>query len=638
MNLIKPVRYLGELGLQKVLLRCEHFEVICITMFHQQLCVPHRSLKVEDLLLVELDPLLGCLPESDGVVHLYSRFEKTLPELPFCGCTHETEAMAPMSRIAGNFLFMICDFVWIIRVQIQIYFISKSLVQHFSSFLHLIPVLKLKNMKKSFIAIAAVCCLATGCEAGMMDGYYDGGVMAPSAPDQEMVQPAPGGDNYSDYQDNPFIKTADENVSTFSVDADGASYANMRRFITEGSLPYGGAVRIEEFLNYFTFDYADPTDDNTVAINAEVGACPWTPDHRLMRLGIKGRSLEASEIPDANFVFLIDVSGSMNSNDKLGLLKEGLKTLVDQLRPTDRISIITYSGKVNKLLESTLVSEADGIKKAISKLVASGSTAGGEALKMAYEEALANYIEGGNNRVVMGTDGDFNVGVTSTDALVEMVQDYASKGIYMTVCGFGRGNLNDSMMESISNNGNGNYEYIATEDDMTKVFVNERSEFFAVANDAKIQVTFDASKVESYRLIGYENRVLSNEDFENDEKDAGEIGAGQTITALYEIVPVSEEALAEGPLAVFDFRYKKSLGAESIPLTLDVAMAGEASPELSFAAGVAAYGMILRDSPYKGDATFDMAYELAENGLSFDPFGYRADFVDIIKAAKRIAE
>lgn len=239
--------------------------------------------------------------------------------------------------------------------------------------------------------------------------------------------------------------------------------------------------------------------------------------------------------------------------------------------------------------------------------------------------------------MIMGTDGDFNVGVTSTDALVEMVQDYASKGVYMTVCGFGRGNLNDSMMEEISNKGNGNYEYIATEDDMTKVFVNERSEFFAVANDVKIQIVFDAEKIEKYRLIGYENRVMDNEDFENDEKDAGEIGAGQTITALYEIVPVAEASLDES-VASFDVRYKNALGeaSESISMNVD-SVDDELSSELSFAAGVAAYGMLLRNSPYKGEATYEMSYELAENGLSFDPFGYRADFVDIVKAAARLA-
>ena len=481
---------------------------------------------------------------------------------------------------------------------------------------------------------AALCILCAGCskEDVSMDMYYPNIEGAyPEMEDPGLEEP--GGDKYNDFVDNPFIDTQKQNISTFSVDADGASYTNMRRFITEGALPYGGSVRIEEFLNYFTFDYPDPTDDNTVAINAEIGPCPWTPENRLMRLGIKGRSIAESELPDANFVFLIDVSGSMNSTDKLGLLKEGLKTLVDNLRPTDRISIITYSGKVTKLLESTLAQDASTIKNAISKLTASGSTAGGAALKMAYEEALENYIEGGNNRIIMGTDGDFNVGVSSTDALVEMVQDYASKGIYMTVCGFGRGNLNDSMMESISNNGNGTYEYIATEDDMTKVFVNERSEFFSVANDTKIQVTFDPAKVDSYRLIGYENRILSNEDFENDDKDAGEIGAGQTITALYEIVPAAEGSADEGALAVFDVRYKKALGDTSIPLSLDVVPSDalNLSPELNFAASLAAYGMILRDSPYKGEADLEMVSSLARTALEFDPFGYRADFLEIVQ-------
>ncbi len=494
----------------------------------------------------------------------------------------------------------------------------------------------MRNIFKT-IALAAATFSLAACEANMNDVFFGGwmesdGSMMPSAPETPEE-----GDNYAEYRDNPFIKTADQNISTFSVDADGASYSNVRRYIQEGYIPSPDAVRIEEFLNYFTFNYADPSDDNDVAINAEVGPCPWTPENRLMRLGIKGRSIEESQLPAANYVFLIDVSGSMNSNDKLGLLKKCLTTLVDYLRPTDRISIITYSGNVKKTLESTLVEDADQIKKAISKLVASGSTAGGAALEMAYKEALDNFIEGGNNRVIMGTDGDFNVGVTSTDALVEMVEDYAKKGIYMTVCGFGRGNLNDSMMESISNHGNGTYEYIGSEDDMTKVFINERSEFISVANDAKIQITFDKTKVDSYRLIGYENRVMDNEDFENDEKDAGEIGAGQTITALYEIVPVKDAF--DGAVATFDFRYKKALDQASIPLKLDVtATDADASPEMSFASGVAAYGMILRNSPYKGGATLDMAHELAQSGLSFDPYDYRADFLNLIDATKKFVK
>lgn len=485
---------------------------------------------------------------------------------------------------------------------------------------------------KNFFYLSALLCVASAiaaCDVAYMDGMY-----YPSMPEGSPVESQPG-DKYAEYADNPFIDTKEQNVSTFSVDADGGSYANAKRFVLDGYLPPAESVRIEEFLNYFTFNYADPADGNTVAINAEVGPCPWTPEHRLMRLGIKGKTIPESQLPDANFVFLVDVSGSMDSNDRLGLLKTGLKMLVDHMRPTDRISIITYSGTVKKLLESTPVKDAGKIKKAISNLDAGGSTAGGAALEMAYEEVLDNYIQGGNNRVIMGTDGDFNVGVTDTDALVEMVQDYATQGIYLTVCGFGRGNLNDSMMESISNHGNGTYEYIAFEEDLTKVFVNERSKFTSVANDAKIQVKFDSTKVGKYRLIGYENRVMDNEDFENDEKDAGEIGAGQTITALYEIVPVSEGSLDEGTLAVFDFRYKKTLDGAGIPLSLDVVPSDvlSFSPELSFAAGVASYGMILRDSPYKGESTYDGARKLAEAGLAFDPFGYRADFVKLIEAS-----
>ena len=468
---------------------------------------------------------------------------------------------------------------------------------------------------------------------GDMPGL-DGGYYEPSSPGGPQE-----GNSFDEITENGFISTKEQNVSTFSIDADGASYAYMRRCLRNGYLPDKNSVRIEEYLNYFTFDYPDPQDDHSVAINAEVGTCPWNPQNKLMRLGIKGKSLKSTQIPDANYVFLIDVSGSMNSDDKLGLLKSGLKTMVGYLKPTDRVSVITYSGSVERILESTLASDAETIRAAVSKLVASGSTAGGEAMKMAYEEALANFIEGGNNRVIMGTDGDFNVGVTSTEQLVEMVQDYASKGIYLTVCGFGTGNLNDSMMEQISNHGNGTYEYIDSEDELTKVFVNERSKFYSVANDSKVQITFDSTKVEKYRLVGYENRMLSEEDFENDKKDAGEIGAGQTITALYEIVLA--EDYAEGAYATFDFRYKKALGEESLPLSMEI-MPSDAETEtmsenFCFAAGVAAYGMVLRNSQYKGLSTYELAFDLVGSGLSYDPHGYRQQLFAMIAAAPGLA-
>ena len=502
---------------------------------------------------------------------------------------------------------------------------------------------QMKTMKKNYLGIglAAMSLLAIGCTKDYSDDAN--GMMALYSFDEMMSTiPEAGGDKFDDFTDNPFVKTTDEPVSTFSVDADGASYAIMRRYLTYGYNINPSSVRIEEFLNYFTFNYTAPKGDDHVSIGAEVGDCPWNTGHHLLQLGIKGKELTADEMPRANFVFLVDVSGSMNSSDKLDLLKKGLTELLYQLKPDDRISLITYSGTVKKLLESTPVSEADKIKKAISKLNASGSTAGGEALKMAYEEALTNYDPKCNNRVIMGTDGDFNVGVTSTDALVEMVESYARKGIYMTCLGFGTGNLNDAMMEKVSNAGNGTYHYIDCENEMMKVFVHERSQFVSVANDAKCQVSFNPDYVSEYRLIGYENRVMSNADFENDKKDAGEIGAGQTITALYEIVlkkdcwdTFNDLTVSNKNLVTFDFRYKKSLDGPSIPLkatlTADMPFNKYGRPDdFYFAAGVAAYGMILRDSPYKGDATIEMAKSLVKQGLSFDPNGYRAELLKLM--------
>lgn len=518
-------------------------------------------------------------------------------------------------------------------------------------------------MKKMMIFVA----LATTCLAGMLVGCAKTSkeMSAPEALNYEEPEymtavacemtledePVVEGDRFEEFEDNPFVDVAKQPISTFSIDADGASYAIMRRMVNENYEIQPMGVRIEEFLNYFTFDYASPTDDNTVAINGEIGPCPWNAEHKLLRLGVKGKEIQNSEVPRANFVFLVDVSGSMCSEDKIDLLKSGLTNLVDKLNPDDRISIITYSGEVEKVLKSTPVREKDKIKSAINKLEAGGFTAGGEALKMAYAEALANYNPKYNNRVIMGTDGDFNVGVTDDESLVSMVEGYASKGIYMTCMGFGFGNLNDAMMEKISNAGNGTYYYIDSEEEMIKVFVDERERFVSVANDAKCQVSFDKAMVSQYRLIGYENRALNTEDFEDDKKDAGEIGAGQTITALYEIVPTKkfQECLknASGTrniVATFDFRYKKALNSASIPLKMDIAVedmfsGGQLKPisdNLSFAAGVAAYGMVLRSSPHKGEASLEMASELVKKGLSYDPHNYRAEFLELIQ--KQIAK
>lgn len=489
--------------------------------------------------------------------------------------------------------------------------------------------------------VPVMCLMIAGTVSCMMD--YADSFESVNGHVVVLTDPDGTGDKFEDFLDNPFIDTEVENVSTFSVDADGAAYAYMRRMVNQGFRPTRAAVRIEEYLNYFTFDYPDPAGGKDVAINAEVGACPWQPEHKLLRLGIKGRDIYQGKHPKSNYVFLLDISGSMATKDKLPLLQEGMKAMIDYLDPDDRISIVTYASGEKKVLESTPVREASKIKKAIGKLVASGSTAGHSGMRMAYEECLANYIEGGNNRVIMGTDGDFNVGETSTDAILELAENYAAKGIYLTVCGFGTGNLNDGMMEKVSNAGNGTYEYIDSEDELTKVFVIERNKFISVANDVKNQVTFDKEMVKSYRLIGYENRVLGKEDFDNDKKDAGEIGASQTITALYEIVPAEGFAKSK-VIAKYDLRYKEALGDASIPLTMDIAVSDPdgSSANLDLAAGIAAYGMMLRQTRYQGSSSFAMAHELVSrsirNSAGFDPYQLqlRENLLELIDKADRI--
>ena len=488
-------------------------------------------------------------------------------------------------------------------------------------------------MKKLSPFSLALLWFCASCSKG---GYYDASYAAEYYPDAAKAEIADNtsGDRFDDIVENPFVDAAEQNVSTFSVDADGAAYAYMRRSIKDGRLPSANSVRIEEYLNYFTFDYPDPIDGGRVALNAEAGPCPWNQDHKLLRLGIKGKTLSDSELPTANYVFLLDISGSMNSNDKLPLLKKGMIAMLDYLSPNDRVAIVTYASGEKLLLESTPVSSKSTIVNAIRKLEAGGSTAGASGMKMAYREAEKNFIKGGNNRVIMGTDGDFNVGITGADAICEFVEQYAAKGIYITICGFGLGNLNDAMMEKVSNSGNGTYEYIDCEQEMTKVFVTERSRFVSVANDCKAQVIFDSTVVKRYRLIGYENRVLSNEDFENDKVDAAEIGSGQTITALYELEMVPG---SEGSVAKFDFRYKDAIGDQSKYLSIEVTEVSEKlSENLGFASAVAAWGLHLRNSQYKGTASPALAKQLAGQALGEDPSGYRKEFISLVEAGAQL--
>jgi Ca-activated chloride channel family protein len=447
-------------------------------------------------------------------------------------------------------------------------------------------------------------------------------------------------EHYAHYSENPFMDASKNPASTFSIDADGAAYANMRRFISKGEAPYRDAVRIEEFLNYFTFDYADPGAEENIAISSEVSQCPWAAGHQLMRVGIKGKSVSEADLPSENFVYLIDVSGSMDDEDKLPVLKAGFTAMTEHMRATDKVAIVTYAGESGVLLQSTYGDEKSTIKKAISKLGAGGSTAGAEGLQTAYKIAEANLIPGGNNRIILGTDGDFNVGPSSTEELVALIKKEREKGIYLTVIGVGTGNLNDNMMEQIADNGNGNYEYVDNAKQLEKVFVNERSRFYAVAGDSKVQITFDPAMVSQYRLIGYENRVMDSTSFQKDSVDAGEIGAGQTITALYEIIPSGNagKGSVSGKMARFDFRYKMPGSSTARQLGIDINAPQGGAPSIEkasdnqrFAASVAAYGLILRGSEYKGSADSDMVLKLGTNAEKFDPYGYREEYVDLVK-------
>ena len=452
--------------------------------------------------------------------------------------------------------------------------------------------------------------------------YYD--VIVPTDPYNE---------KYKDYEENPFVKVSEQPISTFSIDADGASYSNMRRFLYEGQTPPKASVRIEEYVNYFTFNYREPESNENVSLESEIATCPWNGEHYLLRLGLKGKTIPEAQLPNSNYVFLIDVSGSMASSNKLGILKAGFKTLTDNLRDNDRIAIVTYAGNAGVLLNSTSGDEKQKIKRAIDDLDAGGSTAGSAGIETAYEIAEKNFIPNGNNRVILGTDGDFNVGPSSTDELVDLIESKRDKGIYLTVLGVGEGNLNDYMMEQLADNGNGNFEYIDNAAQIEKVFTNELAKFYTVAKDAKIQITFDSALVASYRLIGYENRSLDNEYFENDSTDAGEIGSTQTITALYEIVLRSEDA--KGKFAQFDFRYKKPGESVSRLISLNISNSpvnmNTASENMKFAASITGFGLLMKQSEYKGTLSKQMVLDLGKSALGFDPFGYREEFINLVE-------
>ena len=451
-----------------------------------------------------------------------------------------------------------------------------------------------------------------------------------------------GGDRYNDFEENPFINVGDAPVSTFSTDADGGSYSNVRRFISEGMIPPPAAVRTEELINYFPLDYADDNSGHPVSLNGEVSACPWEPQHKLIRIGIKGMSIPREQLPPSNIVLLIDVSGSMSSPDKLELLKSGLLLLVEAFTAADRVAIVTYAGNAGLVLPSTPGDQRSAIIDAISSLGSGGSTAGAEGIKTAYAIAEKNFIEGGNNRIILGTDGDFNVGPSSQEELVSLIESERDKGIFLTAIGVGRGNLNDGMLEQVADHGNGTYEYIDDLEQAKKVFVEEYHKFYPAAKDVKVQIEFNPLLVEAYRLIGYENRLLENRDFEDDKKDAGEISIGQNVTALYEIKPASDAmAFRTNPAFTIQFRYKLPDADTSVPLTLkvfDTGLSFEASSEsMRFTSSVAAFGMLLRKSKYKGTVTYDQILQWTAGAMTFDPFNRRAAFANIVRRASQLS-
>ena len=463
-------------------------------------------------------------------------------------------------------------------------------------------------------------------------------------------------ESYAHIDENDFKLVSASPLSTFSIDVDRASYANVRRFLQDGERPPVDAVRIEEMINYFPYEWGDVAGEHPFAVTTEVTQAPWKREHRLVRIGLHAPSVDIRHLPPGNLVFLLDVSGSMNSPDKLPLLKKAFALLVDQLRPQDRVAIVVYASATGLVLPSTPGNQQDRILAALEKLQAGGSTAGGEGLQLAYETAREHYIDGGNNRIILATDGDFNVGPSSDGEMVRLIEKERESGTFLTVLGFGTGNLKDSKMEQIADHGNGNFHYVDGLLEARKVLVEEMGgTLLTLAKDVKLQIEFNPARVAGYRLIGYENRLLADEDFNDDTRDAGELGAGHTVTALYEVVPagvtVPREEVDElryqpqpddPPLSEFEdemlyvkVRYKDPDGAKSKLLEQAVAdRTGMPSTDFRFATAVAGFGMLLRDSPHAGTLTLDDIVSLAEEGKGHDPRGYRGEFIRLVELTR----
>lgn len=467
-------------------------------------------------------------------------------------------------------------------------------------------------------------------------------------------------EEYESFSDNAFKSPLKEALSTFSIDVDVASYSNMRRMINQGRMPNMDAIRTEELVNYFDYDYPQPTGNDPVRVIAEIGDCPWNKQHRLVKLGLKAREMDKDNLPPSNLVFLIDVSGSMSGATRIDLVKSSMKLLVNNLRETDNVSIVTYANGVDVRLESTSGKENTKIIGAIDGLIASGGTSGGRGIQLAYEQAKKNFRKDGNNRIILCTDGDFNIGPSNPDELKKLIEKERNSGVYLSILGYGMGNYKDNRMQALAQAGNGNHAYIDNIQEANKVLVKEfGSTMHTIAKDVKLQLEFNPAKVQAYRLIGYETRLLAAEDFNDDKKDAGEMGVGHTVTAMYEIVPVGVksnvydvdplkyqkevEQIISGKsndLFTVKMRYKNPDSSKSQLFEQAIIDKGgnNVSSDFNFAASVVMCSQLLRDSQYKGDTTYDDVIKLAKSSLGNDKDGYRSEFVRLMEVVKGLSK
>ena len=525
-----------------------------------------------------------------------------------------------------------------------------------------VPAQEKNKERKQAESLPAAAPLAMPAPAGRnsIQGLTAGAAKALSR-DAARWQPVPpvwNRESYNAVKENGFVNAGRDPLSTFSIDVDTASYANVRRFVNSGNLPPVGAVRIEEMINYFSYDYPKPKDREPFAVSAEIGASPFHHDYKLARIGLAAKDLTKEQLPASNLVFLVDVSGSMQDSNKLPLLKQALPLLVRQLDSRDRVAMVVYAGADSVVLQPTPGDRQQAILDVLDRLQADGSTHASSGIRTAYELARKSFVKGGNNRVILASDGDFNVGVTSRDELTRLIEEERKAGVYLTVLGFGMGNYHDDTMEVLANKGNGNYAYIDSLLEAKKVLVKEMSgTLFTLAGDVKIQVEFNPARVGAYRLIGYENRALADEDFKDDSKDAGEAGVGHRVTALYELIPAGHSAIPQldplkyqsnetaaaprrsGEWMTVKLRYKPQGEQNSTQMSLAVSESNkEPSADFRFASAVAGYGMLLTHSGHLGEFSWQRCLEMARSGRGSDEEGYRAEFYRLVEASELLAK